>query len=410
MVTIMDNIKVGLLTSEFLPNWGGVGTYCIEMARALSNLVDLHVITVGRVNKGQLVYSEKTIRSLFGEKIGVNFLATSSMEDTFLYNAKMQLSVAKRLPKLMRELHLDVLHTNFPHMSDILLRVARNVALPSITTLHTTISGQRQGTVSSRTSFMEHEYSEKWTVLLYPLIRIAEELYLRNSENFATVSNWMRLQIQQRFPFVRNLHVVYNGVDASRFSPEARRGAPFQFSDPVILFSSRLTAAKGVKILMKAMPMILRQNRDVHFVFSGAGQSKPWARLLGKLGVDERRYTFLGWLDYELLPALYAEADIFVAPSLYENLPIRILEAMASECAVVASDVGAVSEAVENGRNGLLVEPGNDKEFSESVLVLLEDEDLRKKLGKNARKSVSEKFSWSKSAQKMAGIYQSIIA
>jgi glycosyltransferase involved in cell wall biosynthesis len=83
---------------------------------------------------------------------------------------------------------------------------------------------------------------------------------------------------------------------------------------------------------------------------------------------------------------------------------------MACECAVIASDVGAIPEAIENGQNGILISPGDADALSRNIITLLEDEDLRKKLGREARTSVADRFSWKKSAQKMTRIYESIIA
>ena len=135
-----------------------------------------------------------------------------------------------------------------------------------------------------------------------------------------------------------------------------------------------------------------------------------WVMLLNKLGVSKDSYTFLGYVDYKDLPGIYANSDIFLVPSLYENLPIRILEAMSCESSVIASNICAIPEAITHLENGLLVSPGNVKELSESVSTLLSDEALRKKLGTNARKTVIEKFNWSIIVGKMLKVYENILA
>lgn len=403
----MKDMRLGLLTSEFLPNWGGVGTYCVELARMLSSIIDLHVITIGREKRGELVYSEEKIRHLFDDKISVHFLAVSPVDDTFLYNAKMQFSTRRKLTGLVREQGLDLVHTNFPHMPDLLLKLRRKLPFHSLTTVHTTIAGQKEGILSSKNSFLQMDFSEKSTILLYGGLRVAEELYLRKSENFVTVSNWMKSQVQQTWPFMADTRVIHNGVDPEKFSPKARTGFLSEISDPIVLFSSRLTVAKGLNTVIHAMPKVLKENK-AHFVFAGAGPKETWIHLLDKLKIDKRCYTFSGYVDYQLLPSLYAMADVFLVPSLYENLPIRILEAMACECSVVASNICAVPEAVKDGENGILINPNDADGLSRAISMLLEDKDYRKRLGRNARRTVVENFSLKTLAKEMVTTYQEV--
>jgi glycosyltransferase involved in cell wall biosynthesis len=407
----MESIKVCLLTSEFLPNWGGVGTYCIELTRALANKVEVHVVTLGREEKGKLIYSKEDMQDFFDGKIEVHLLTTCSANDTFFYNARMQLASYKKLHKIAEEHNFDLIHSNFPHMPDLLLRVGRKISIPSITTIHTTIEGQKDGILSSGLTFFRMDLSEKCTLLLYPALRLAEQLYLQESREFITVSNWMKGILKKNYPFISKLHVIHNGVDSKRFSPENSKN--FQMLDEIqnsiVLFSSRLTVAKGVHYFIHAIPKILKKTKDVHFVFSGAGPKEHWIGLLRKLNVDKSFYTFLGYIDYKLLPSLYAKADIFVAPSLYENLPLRILEAMSCESAVVASNICAIPEAITNGENGMLISTGNIDELVKVTTMLLEDDELRSRLGKNARQKVIENFSWDVIAEKTVDAYKNCL-
>jgi len=106
VVKVMESIKVCLLTSEFLPNWGGTGTYCIELSRALADKVELHVVTLGRDEKGKLIYSKEDMQNFFNGKIKVHLLTTCPANDTFFYNAKMQLATYKKLHRIVEEYDL----------------------------------------------------------------------------------------------------------------------------------------------------------------------------------------------------------------------------------------------------------------------------------------------------------------
>jgi len=411
----MENMKVCLLTSEFLPNWGGVGTYCIELARALADKVELHVVTIGREEGGRPVFSKNDIEDLFDEKINVHLLTTCPASDTFLYNGKMQLAVCRKLPNLMETYDFDLVHTNVPQMADILLKIRGKINIPSVTTVHTTIKGHVDGIVQACTAsglnFFKMDLSEKSILLMHPALRLAERLYIQRSRNFITVSNWMKGILKKNYPSISKLHVIHNGVDSKRYKPENQNSPQIldETPNPIVLFSSRLTSAKGVHYFIQAIPKILEKTKNAHFVFSGAGPKERWIDLLEKLNINKSFYTFLGYIDYNLLPSLYARADIFVAPSLYENLPLRILEAMSCECAVVASNICAIPEAITNCENGMLISPGNIDELANVTTMLLEDDALRSRLGKNARKTMIDSFSWDVIADRTIDTYKRIL-
>jgi glycosyltransferase involved in cell wall biosynthesis len=102
-------------------------------------------------------------------------------------------------------------------------------------------------------------------------------------------------------------------------------------------------------------------------------------------------------------------ADIFVFPSLYEGFGLPPLEAMACGLPVVASNVCAIPEAVDNGLNGILVQPGSVRDLSEAICCLLGDLNLRKKIGDNAIKTVLERFDWNVNGIKIVEVYQKIL-
>ena len=353
------------------------------------------------------------MEDFYGSSIKVHAIANSSGEDNFFYNARLQMAVLRKLPAIIKDNKIDIIHTNFPHMPDVLLKLSIGVKVPDITTIHTTIEGQKNGTKASGLSYLDMDRSETSTLLLYPILRLLENMYLRKTRNLMTVSNWMKDQITNTYPFVSDMYVVHNGVDTNRFSRERTSTCKLLNRDtlgPIILFSSRLTAAKGLHYLIQAIPRILKDNKEAHFVFTGAGPEDLWIRLLNKLGVKEDSYTFMGYVDYTELPSIYADSDVFVVPSLYENFPIRILEAMSCNSAVVASKICAIPEAITHLENGWLVHPRAVQELEDSISTLLSDETLRKKLGANARKTVVKKFNWNMIATKTLRVYEKVLS
>ena len=400
-------MNIAFLAPEFLPNWGGAGTYSIELVKYLSKKHNVHVVTLNRKIDDGSVYDDKRILDFFDNKIHLHTISSAS--DTFLYNASFQYACFKQLPKICKENDIDIVHADVPHMSDVLLRFFRSNR-NTVTTVHTTIEGHKRGILASGLDFRDMDTSEKYTLALFPMLKFIQNNYLKRSPTIITVSNWMK-EILKRNYGIKDAHVIHNGVDHNLFSPEKKNNEIkwFDASRPMVLFTSRMTVAKGAHYLIRAMPEIIKENRDAFFVFSGAGDKEPWINILEKEGVDKKYYKFLGYIDYSELASLYAKAAVYVVPSLYENLPIRILESMSSQTAVVATNICAIPEAITHDQNGILIPQRDSKAISENVTNLLQDRKYSEKLANNARKTVLEKFTWEKIGKETERVYEKIV-
>ena len=399
-----------MLAPEFLPVLGGVGTYIVELVRHLPRSVEIHVVTPRRIKLGkEKISSEDYVLSeYFKSNIHTHFVSRAS--DTFVYNAAFQYACMRYIPRFLKEQGIDLIHSHTAHMPDILLQWKRP-RIPTITTVHTTIQGQRAGTQLSGMGFSKLGFSEKMTYALYPLLRTAEKIYLSKAKKFIFVSKWMRDQLQEQYP-KRNFSsapIVYNSVDVKQFSPDEFSSNEKDKRD-MVLFTGRMTAAKGAVFLTRAIPEVIREFPDVVFTFIGPGNSRVYEEMLRKRGISATNYLFLGYLkeSHDLIK-YYRTAAIYVAPTLYENLPIRILEAMACETPVVASSVCAIPEIIESGENGLLVPPGSPNKLAQSICMLLGDPGLRRRMGRSARRIVERKFSWEQNAQKTYEIYERVL-
>jgi glycosyltransferase involved in cell wall biosynthesis len=401
-----------MLAPEFLPVWGGVGSYTVELVRHLSEEAEIHVVTPFRKSLGQYKISshEYDLTKYFREKIYIHFLGTAS--DTFFYNAIFQYIVAKFVPRLVKEENIDVIHSHTAHMPDIILQF-RNIKPPILTTIHTTIKGQREGTKESRMSFRDLELSEKLTFLMYPALRTVETIYFIKDRYYVTVSNWMKKKLLNYYPKLKRkkIYVIHNAVDVNLFRPSSiplyMKKAEGKYT---ILFTGRMISAKGIDTLIKSIPIVLREKRDVIFLFVGPGNPYPYIKKLKSMNVPNSCYKFLGYMKYrEDLAKLYAIADVYVAPTYYENLPIRVLEAMSSETPPVASNVCAIPEAIKNFYNGILISPGNHKALADAILYLLQNPEERKRMGKNARLTIEKYFNWNVATQRYIRLYRAII-
>ncbi len=191
--------------------------------------------------------------------------------------------------------------------------------------------------------------------------------------------------------------VILNGIippapSAALVETRARlseeRGIPA--NAPLLLAVGRLVEQKGFCHLLAALPAVLRDFPRVHLLVAGDGH------LRGELEAQARsldapaKVHFLGIRDD--VPDLLAAADVFVLPSLWEGLPIALLEAMGAGKPVVATRVEGVEDVVEDAVNGLLVPPGDSAALAEAITRLLVDADLRAALGRRARRRVEQDF------------------
>jgi len=283
------------------------------------------------------------------------------------------------------------------------------VKIPIKTTIHTTIRDEINSIKSSDTDFSSLSNSEKTMIVFGFFLKLLENKYYAGKRQYITVSNWMKSRVVNDFQKIQSnqIEVIHNGVDSAIFNPSEKKHARKYFPElsdedvPKVLYLSRWVERKGIRYFLNAIPKIIEKT-DVHFVFAGPGKDN-------NLKIPSKNCTFLGYVPQEKIPCLYASSDMFVLPSLYENFPFGILEAMSSEVAVMSTSVGGIPEMINHGENGLLIRPKSTKDIVESVVYLAENDQLRKELGRKARMTTKEKFSWEKITLKTREYYKKVL-
>lgn len=407
-------MKIVMLAPEFLPVWGGVGTYTVELVRHLPKDIEIHIITPLREGFGkEKVSSDRNFSNYFKSNVHVHFASTA--KDTFFYNAQFQYACLKKVPKLIKEEKIDLIHSHTAQMPDLLLML-RKLRIPTVTTVHTTVEVQRLGTKASRIRFSNLEKSEKATYIMYPFLRLAEDAYFKLNRFYVSPSHWMENWLRKNHNINGNLVVIPNSVDLDDYNFHRNRPIdtpliPQEFvNKKIILFVGRLLALKGVDTIIEAIPAVLERfgKNNILFVFAGPGEP---SRYLSK--IKEKKISasclFTGSLPRDKISMLMKAAEIVVAPSLVENAPYTILESMACGVPVVATNVGGVSEIIEDGYNGKLVEMNSPKMVAETLINLLEDTSLKSSMGQHAFETIKQKFSWDVNLKKYCQVYANIV-
>lgn len=173
------------------------------------------------------------------------------------------------------------------------------------------------------------------------------------------------------------LVTIVNGIDENKYNikidkAKKRQEIGIKNGGYIIGLCVRLSEQKGITYLLDALPAIIKRYPDVTLVIAGEGDlENALKQKAGALNIAAH-VAFIGTrLD---IPELLKLFDLYVLPSLWEGLPMGIIEAMASGCPVVATDVGGVNMAIENNVNGMLVEPKDPDKLSAAIIKLLDDE------------------------------------
>lgn len=207
------------------------------------------------------------------------------------------------------------------------------------------------------------------------------------------------------------LSVVRNGIRAP-FAPSDRTGVRQEFglapTTQLVLTVARMTEQKGHSYLLDAIPSIVSQKPDVAFVWVGEGpQEAQLSDHMKRLGVDSDHLIFAGWRQD--VPRLLGAADLFVLPSLFEGLPLVVLEAMARSVPVIATRVCGTTEAIIDGESGCLVPPRDSQALSEAILTALSDTQLSASWASNAKWRFQQEFSAQRMVSETEQIYQAVL-
>jgi len=195
------------------------------------------------------------------------------------------------------------------------------------------------------------------------------------------------------------IRVVYNGVPIEQFDEESGTPDDERRSRPTVLAVARLHPQKGLNYLLNAATLV----PQARFLVAGEGPARvELDEEARKLGLGDR-FQFLGHRDD--VSGLLQAADVFVLPSLYEGLPVSVLEAMAAGTPVVATAVGGTDEVVVHGESGILVPPRDSDALAGAMREVISDVALARRLIAGGKARVRDKFSADAVARGVSGVY-----
>jgi glycosyltransferase involved in cell wall biosynthesis len=206
--------------------------------------------------------------------------------------------------------------------------------------------------------------------------------------------------------------MIYNGVDLSRVKTDPRLATEFRerYSIPaeraIVTQVSWVIPEKGIADFLETARLVLRQNRNVQFVLVGDGLNREqYARDAVAMGIDDH-ITWTGTVDDPFGEGVFHAADVVCQFSRWEEVfGWMIAEASAHGKPVVATRVGGIPEVITDGVTGHLVNRGDAPAMSERVLELLNDPELRQRMGAAGRATVAAKFDLRKNVSQLIEAY-----
>lgn len=265
------------------------------------------------------------------------------------------------------------------------------------------------------------------------------EKRLTKTDMIIGCSEYITSGIRKHFPqFADRCQTVFNGADVEHFTVQSKTKDLHANGFKRLLFVGRVSPEKGLHILLDAFEKVIEQYPQTRLEIVGP----PWqvrreyiialtdddkvSRLAsfyessngGYLEQLQERLSpriaeqviFSGQVPHLQLINHYRDVDIFIHPSVWADpFPLSVLEAMAMGIPVVATQAGGLLESVENGKTGLLVEPGDADALAAAILCILADDDLSESMGKAARERALKLFSWERVAENLMSQYQTLM-
>ena len=379
-------MKIAHVTATFPPYHGGTGVVCYHNALGLARLG--HQVTVYTADEALNDYR-------YPSEIAVHHLPVL-----------FRLGNAPLLPSLWNLAGFDVVHLHYPFYfgAETLFLKSLLRGSPYVVTYHQDVL------FDGWLRFPERLHH----ALLGRQILGRAAKVLATSQDYARASRLGPLA-RARPGLVDELP---NGVDARRFHPGVEGGAVrdhynLRPEDRTVLFVGALDRAhyfKGIGVLLQALGHI--SDPALRLLVVGDGDLRATYQSQAQaLGLGER-VTFCGRVPDADLPAHYAASDLLVLPSttMGEAFGVVLLEAMACGKPVIASNLPGVRSVVDDGRDGLLVRPGDVEDLAEKVQRLLADGSARREMGVRGRKKVEERYDWPRIVPRLEEFYAEVLS
>lgn len=412
------SLRVALLSYRSLPTSGGQGVYLRHLSRELTALGHQVEVFSGPpyplLDEGVALTKLPSLelyrqpdpfrvphRLEFSDSIDAlefAIMCTGAFPEPLTGTLRAWRSVRKRLDDF------DIIHDNQSVGYGLLglQRDLRGTGIPMVATIHHPITVDRKLELAATRNLRLKLGLRRWYSFLRMQRRVAPRL-----DGILTVSDISTNDIQRDLGVrADQLAMVPLGVDPDMFAPADEAKVPGR----IVVVTSADVPLKGLSVLLDALAKV-RVEHDAHLVCVGKPKvGGPTDKRLDELGLRDV-VTFRHGLPQDELIRLLQSAEVAVVPSFYEGFCLPAVEEMSCGLPLVATSVGALPEIVgTDGRAGVLIPPGDVEALATALGAMLDDPELRARVGAGARARVREKFTWAVTAAGTAEWYRERIA
>lgn len=356
---------------------GGAKTHVLNLLKELNNHIDALLVCF---RKGD--FSEEA------ERMGISIRVIESGNP---------LVGLRELKKIIQEQPVDLIHCHGARgnlMGNLIKKYAK---APVITTVHSDYRLDYLGRPVARLSY--------GTTNMVALRRV--NYYIGVSDPMANIL------IDRGFPADR-IYTIYNGIDFKTpltCVPKEEflksLGVEYEQDDVIAGIAARLNPVKDYPTLLRAMKLALERNSHLRLIAAGDGEDYQKLVAMAKdLGISHRVH-FAGWLND--INSFYNAIDINVLTSLSETFPYALTDGTRMRLPTISSRVGGVPVLIDDGKNGFLFEPGDEKQLADHLVTLADSKELRDKLGQLLYEKASREFSIDRMVEHQLEIYDSVL-
>jgi len=391
-------MKIALVCPASLPatQFGGIVFLAVDLAQEISEMG--HNVTIYTTDldfsNGPNKFNKKLPRIEKFEKFLINRTHVWFSLKLFFVNTSISKEIENDKP--------DIIHTiglrSFQSIAA--WRVSKKLNIPLV--------------VSDQGGLTTHPFLDESGFFLKTLYKI-QDFFIKKIINDASVISAANEYEQKIFSSLNKksrIEIIRNGINLKKLVSKHNFKEKYQINSNFILFVGRFSKSKGIETLINAFSIVKNELKDsnIHLVIMGVdfGYQAEMEKLIKKLNLSEEIKVIKNPPRDDVISA-YGESEFLVLPSQWELSPLVPLESFAFKKPVISTNSHGIPYTVQNNKNGILVEPENSLELSNAIVKLLNDSELREKLGQSGYNFVNEECNCVSMAKNSLKLYEDIL-
>lgn len=396
-------MRIGYVTADHgIPVFGekGASIHIQQLTRAFTAVGNCVEILTPRTGGHDESFCAQVLK-VRTDEVSETQLEGNEGESKRLAKETRYLQIGKAMEQAIVDRHaeapFDFLYERYSLWSAAGVRAARRLGIPCMLEVNAPLVVEQQ-------RFRE-------LVLADEAVAIEHEAFAGADALVAVSAEVRRYAIEHGAHSDRSV-VIPNGVDLSAFNPQVEPAPIERAPDGFVLgFIGSLKAWHDIGALLDAFRILAAEDASYHLLVIGDGPLRPWIDGYVRGASLDERVTVTGWVPYADVPRVLRRVDVAVAP--YPEMdgfyfsPLKLYEYLALGRPVVASAIGQVRDAIEDGTTGLLARPGDAVDLARQIRRLRHDDALRMRVGTNGAES-ARTLSWENNALRMLEIVETL--